>query len=247
MKITKEQLKQIIKEELQAVLTESVDIKAEDVVANWSDIEEEGFGQWPFLINGEPMEADGYGSGSGSDLINLVVEEDPELAQQIQTFIEASGADSLFQVLAENPGGMAANILAIFDLVDSITAYPPGTLMLGEVETDLVLQYNPGPGTVEIVENPYDLNDDGSVDVKLGFGTDESYFKSDLGWNSRRFYGDGIITDFSEGSSGYGNQDIQSEFELNIDNVLRLINDPNEEWVVEIDLESKTYNLKIMS
>lgn len=255
MNLTSRLLKRIIKEELQALLTESVDMKAEDVVANWSVIEEESFGQWPFLINGKPMEADGYGPAAGSALISAAAEEDPELAQAIQKSIEAAGdvdgdekkSYTLFQILAENPGGSAAIILDLFDFVKSITAYPSGELYLGDVGTRIELKYDPGPGIIEIVENPYDLNNDGSVNVQHGWGTDENYFKSDLGWDSRRFYGDGIITDFSEGSGGHGNQDIQSVFKLNIDNMLRLINDPNEEWVVEIDLESKKYNLRIMS
>lgn len=239
MRLTKEQLKQIISEEIKTLLTESVDLKPEDVIGNWNHIYEEGFGDWPFLVNGETV-VDGNNADAGGDLLEAVGAEDPELLEQIETLIEAAGAESLYDALATNPGGMAANILAVFDVVPSITSYPSGDLMLGDIDTYITLSYNSGPGEVQ-AESPSDE----VIEIKVGWGETEREFKNNLGWIHGTLEHAGIIEDFDEGSAGWGNQDIQSTIDLNLKKLLSLVNDPNSEFVLEINPEEETYSIAI--
>jgi len=211
MKLTSEQIKQIIKEEISEILAEQ---QSNVQVINLMRIGDMGNGEVPLAYDGQLIEV--WGEKTEALMYPGNIEWGESVTDEIKQKLIDSTDNDIYKIF--EPETLTQIILLLESLDGSFEGIPVGNLCFGDDDSyylPIEVKWNPGVG-LEVL-NSQSLGDLSDVDVDVGYGMPdiETYLSMDFN------EGDGYILGYDPGDGGYGNQDIAASMNINLTAVLK--------------------------
>ena len=240
MKLTTEQIKQMIKEEISSILKESKGVGYHPI---W-DLSSIAYGQdgiLPFTLNDELVGPDE--EVTLNQIWGMMEEKHPGSYKKISKFwgdeegnmTSPSSYSKFIEFLCEDSDTVNQVLGLMESLVEGFQGYQEGSLAIENYEfSNLKVRYEPQSGGLVVTQSDGDLRKY-RLDLSYGRSFDEIFDYDIVGFFEEHELGSG----FDEGSGGYGGQDVAGSVDVDVQKLINLINN-NDEVFVKIEYGSNS-------
>ena len=211
MKLTTKNLRKIIKEELKSILRESSEELNVYSIINVQDGDSDLL---PLIYDGELMEAySPFALALLSDYFSETVDE--TTLKKIMDLVD----DDIGKFCLGSSGFQAQELLKTLD--PKFKGIAVGSLIFDD-EGDTYVDVQIGPNGLTVVEGQENIDSNGMLEVRLGYGDVRFDYDSIINPKHRMY--DTYFSDMDVGSGGYGNQDVQGSVTVNINKIIEDVN-----------------------
>lgn len=211
MKLNTKTLRKIIKEELKSILRESSE---ELNVYSIINVQDGDTGLLPLIYDGELMEA--YSPFALALLYDYFSETvDETTLKKIMDLVD----DDIGKFCLGESGFQAQELLKAFDPKFKGSAI--GHLIFDD-EGDTYVNVQIGPNGLTVVEGQENIDSNGMLEVRLGYGDVRFDYDSIINPKHRMY--DTYFSGMDVGSGGYGNQDVLGSVVVNINKIIEDVN-----------------------